>query len=61
MKRSLIALSMIFMSASVFAGTALYTGEKITGMTKQCYYNFAGNKYTRTIQSYEACPMSIEV
>jgi len=41
--------------------TAFKTGERTTGTTKQCYYSFAGNEYTRTVQSYEVCPVSIQV
>ena len=41
--------------------TAYKTGERTTGMTKQCYYNALGNEYTRTIQAIELCPLSIRV
>ena len=40
---------------------AMKTGEKTTGMTKQCYYDALGNEYTRTISSVELCPLSIRV
>ena len=29
--------------------TAFKTGERTTGMTKQCFYDALGNAYTRTI------------
>ena len=41
--------------------TAFKSGEEITGNTKQCYYSFAGNTFTKTIASYEVCPMSVQV
>jgi len=41
--------------------TAFKTGERTTGMTKQCYYAFGSNEYTKTIQSVELCPLSIQV
>jgi hypothetical protein len=41
--------------------TAFKTGEETTGMTKQCYYAFGASKYTKTVQSVELCPLSIEV
>ena len=41
--------------------TAFKTGEKTTGMTKQCVYNGLGNEYTRTISSVALCPLSIQV
>ncbi len=41
--------------------TALKTGEQTTGTTKQCYYAFAGKRYTKTVESYQLCPMSIQV
>ena len=37
------------------------TGEQVTGMTKQCFYDFAGSTYTRTVPSYALCPLTIEV
>jgi hypothetical protein len=41
--------------------TALKTGEQTTGTTKQCYYSFAGKRYTKTVESYQLCPLSIQV
>lgn len=41
--------------------TAFKTGERTTGMTKQCFYDALGNEYTRTIQSVQLCPLSIQV
>jgi len=41
--------------------TAFKTGEQTTGTTKQCYYEFAGSRYTRTVESYQLCPLSIQV
>ena len=41
--------------------TAFKTGERTTGMTKQCYYDALGSEYTRTIKSVELCPLTIKV
>jgi len=41
--------------------TAMYTGERHTGDTIQCYYEALGDRYTYTIRSYQFCPLSIEV
>ena len=41
--------------------TAFQTGERVTGSTKQCFYLFAGRRYTRTGPSDQLCPMSIQV
>ncbi len=41
--------------------TAFKTGERTTGMTKQCFYDALGSEYTRTIGSTELCPLSIQV
>lgn len=41
--------------------TAFKTGEQTTGMTKQCYYEALGNRYTQTLRSVELCPLSIRV
>ena len=49
------------MSLSAYAGIAFLKGEMTTGMTKQCFYDYLGNTYTRTIQSYQLCPTSINI
>ena len=41
--------------------TAFKTGEITTGMTKQCFYDYIGNGYTRTVRSVELCPLTIQV
>src|SRR5688500_8918278 len=41
--------------------TAFKSGERVSGMTKQCFYNGVGNEYTKTINSVELCPLSIKV
>ncbi len=41
--------------------TAFQTGEEVMGARKQCYYSFAGRRYTRTVRSDQLCPMSIQV
>lgn len=42
-------------------GTAFKTGENITGMTKQCFYNYLGSQITRTVSATSLCPLSISV
>lgn len=41
--------------------TAFQTGERTTGMTKQCFYEALGSAYTRTISAVALCPLSIRV
>ena len=41
--------------------TAYKTGEETTGSTKQCYYEGLGSRYTKTLQSYQLCPLSITI
>jgi hypothetical protein len=59
MKKYLLIAALF--SSSAFAATAFYTGENVTGLTKQCYYKFAGSTYTKTIKSHQVCPTSIQV
>ena len=51
-------------SSTTAARPGSYVGllysEQVTGMTKQCYYNYLGSIHTRTIQSYELCPLEIQ-
>lgn len=42
-------------------GTAFKTGENVTGMTKQCYYNYLGSTRVITISSVAICPLTIQV
>lgn len=64
MKIVIIAVAGIFAfgpQAEAQTATAFKTGERTSGMTKQCYYEFAGSEYIRTVQSYELCPLSIRI
>jgi hypothetical protein len=64
MRRFIIALVIALVAAPAAraqTATAFKTGEQTTGTTKQCYYSFAGSRYTETVQSYSLCPLSIEV
>ena len=57
----LLATILILMAVPAQAATAFLTGQQLTGTTKQCYYSYAGSRYTRTIQGYQLCPLSINV
>ena len=59
--RAALALIALFTFATANAATAFLVGEQVTGMTKQCFYDFAGSTYTRTVPSYALCPLTIEV
>ena len=61
MKKLILILMIVAASAQAGTVTAFKTGERITGTTKQCYYSFGGSQYTRTVRSYELCPLSIQV
>lgn len=54
-----IAICLLAMPAN--AGTAFFKYERVTGMTKQCVYEYLGNEYTITVQSYQLCPLTIQV
>ena len=41
--------------------TAYKTGEAVTGMSKQCYYNALGSQYTQTVGAASLCPLSVQV
>ena len=47
--------------SSPSGGTAFKTGERQTGSTKECSYEFAGKSYAKTVESYQLCPLSIRV
>ena len=57
----ILLIAFFLVTSTAFSATAFLVGEEVTGMTQQCYYEFAGSRYTRTIQSYQLCPLSIQV
>ncbi len=61
MRKLIVIAAAALVSASAFAGTAYLKYERVTGMTKQCVYDYLGNEYTKTIRSTELCPLSIRV
>ena len=61
MKKLIVMFAAAALSASAYAGTAFLTGEKTTGMTKQCFYDYLGSEYTITIKAHKLCPLSIKV
>lgn len=48
-------------SLAANAGTAFFKYERITGMTKQCVYDYLGSEITRTQSAVSLCPISIQV
>ena len=60
MKKIIAALT-ILVASSAYAVTGFYTGEKISGMHKICYYNALGDTVAITISSVELCPLTIEI
>lgn len=46
---------------AAYSQTAYFVGQEVTGQTRQCYYEWAGNRYTITVKLQDVCPTSIEV
>jgi len=42
-------------------GMAFKSGEQVTGMTKQCFYNYLGSTISRTVSAVSLCPLSVPV
>jgi hypothetical protein len=61
--KKLIVLMAVLASASAFAQnrTAFFKYERVTGSTKQCYYDYLGSEYVRTMRSIDLCPLTIRV
>lgn len=60
--KMLAIIAGLSVSIAANAATAFFKYEIPTGgLTKQCVYEFAGSTYTRTVQSYQICPISIQV
>ena len=60
-----VALSLVMLWVPVDGvaqtATAFYTGERDTGFTTQCFYDYLGDRYTHTIGFAQLCPLSIQV
>lgn len=59
--KKLTVLIALTMSASAFAATAFLKYERVSGMTKQCVYEYLGSEYTKTIQSHQLCPLTMQI
>ena len=57
----LVALGLVSTDLGAQEVTAFKTGERLTGQTKQCYYNAVGREYTKTVESYQICPVTLSV
>ena len=60
MKTLFIALGLT-LAATANAGTAFFKYEYVTGATKQCVYDYLGSQVVRTVQSWQICPVTIQV
>ena len=54
-------LAILLLSMPAYAGTAFYTGERVSGMNKICYYDHLGSQVAITIKATQICPMTINV
>jgi hypothetical protein len=61
MKKLVFVLALATAATAALAGTAFLKSETITGMTKQCVYDYLGSTYTRTVKSYDICPVTVQV
>lgn len=59
--RTMALLIGLSLSLAAQAGTAFFQYEQITGLTKQCVYDYLGNRYTITISAVSLCPLTIQV
>ena len=70
LKTALLGISLLIIVALVFvtilalpanAATAFYTGERVSGMYKICYYDHLGDEVAITIDSVDLCPLTIQL
>jgi hypothetical protein len=57
----LLIFAALLAASAAHAGTAFFKYERITGLTKQCVYDYLGSEYVITLQSYQLCPITITV
>jgi len=61
MRKMLMMLWLSAVCSSAEAGTAFYTGERIGGLTKVCFYDYMGEVYTLNARAVEICPLTVRV
>jgi hypothetical protein len=59
--RTIMIFTALLIAGQAQAGTAFFKYERITGMTKQCVYDYLGSAYTITLSSVSLCPLTIDV
>ena len=59
--KMLLLIALLIMPAIAHAETAFYTGERIDGMTKICFYRSARGTTAINISSVAICPLTIQV
>ena len=55
---ALVSAMLLLMEASP-ALTCTYTGERVSGLHKTCYYDCAWSSAAITVGSHEVCPTTI--
>jgi hypothetical protein len=61
MKRTMIVVALMCATAAYASGTAFFKYERVTGMTKQCVYDYLGSEVTVTQPAVSLCPLTIQV
>ena len=56
-----LALALLILAAPAYAATAFYTHETIDGLVKICFYSYYKGTVSINVNSYDVCPVSIEV
>lgn len=54
------ALILLGYTILVYAGTAYYKEDYLSGSLRICVYDYYGDEYIKTIPSYKLCPLTIE-
>lgn len=60
MKRLILSIIFIVVS-SVYARSAFFKYETVSGTNKICVYDDLGSEVAITIKSYQVCPVTIDV
>src|SRR4051812_46658991 len=60
-KSAVLTMVLSVCVVSEMRAQALFVKEATTGMTKQCFYDYLGSAYTKTVNSYELCPLSLSI
>ena len=59
--KKFILVAGLLLSFTAYAGIAFFKYDYVTGMTRQCVYDYLGSQVIRTQPAASVCPVTISI